>query len=66
MAREICRTGTSNSPYYAQIDTTLANYEQNFFDIDNFLDGIHVGGSYTSMRLPWFKEIFVPQTELGN
>jgi hypothetical protein len=61
---EIGRTKTGDSVYYSQIDTTFAIYDQNFFDVDNFLDGIRVGGRYTSLHLPWYKETCVPQIEL--
>ena len=63
-SREIGRTKTGDSLYYAPIDTTFALYDKNCFNRNDFLDGIRVGGRYTSLHLPWYNKPFVDHVEL--
>lgn len=58
------KTEEGDGLYNAKVDTTFALYDQAFFDDDNFLDGIRIGGRFTAKHLPWYERSIVDHGEL--
>lgn len=50
--------------YQAQIDTTFAIYNQNYYSPDDFLSAFRVAGEFTAVHLPWMLDTLVPESEL--
>lgn len=55
---------TSGDPVYrANIDTTFALYDRNYFDCNNYLSALRVAGKYTAKHLPWYRDKGIPERE---
>jgi hypothetical protein len=51
--------------FEAQIDTTFAIYNQNFYHKEDFLAAYRVAGDYTAVHLPWMLNTSVPESEIN-
>ena len=55
-----------NLPLHAaQIDTTFAIYDQNFYSPNDFLGAFRVAGEFTATHRPWMLDTLVPESELN-
>lgn len=59
----IGRTAAGNGLYLGSIDTTFALYDRQYFQPDNFLFALRVGGEFTARHDPWYQQTRVPPDE---
>ena len=52
-----------DSVYRAQIDTTFALYDKEFFDPASSLCAVRVAGRFTARHLPWYRDRGLPEAE---
>lgn len=57
-------TPGGDSVYKANIDTTFALYDKEYFDPNNYLCALRVAGRYTARHLPWYVEHKIPENEI--
>ena len=55
-----------DSVYDAQIDTTFALYDKDFFDPANSLRAVRVAGRFTARHLPWYRDRGLPEAEAAD
>lgn len=53
----------SNEVFYADIDTTFALYNQDFYHPEINSGALRVAGAFTAKHLPWFRSSLVPKKE---
>ena len=54
----------SGDPVYrADIATTFALYDRNYFRVDDFQAAVRVAGRFTAKHLPWYRERPLPANE---
>ncbi len=51
--------------FRANIDTTFALYNKQFFRRETFYDAVRVAGRYTCRHLPWYRDTGIPASEEG-
>lgn len=49
--------------FRADIDTTFALYNKNFFSRNDFYSAVRVAGDFTAKHLPWYSDSIVPTEE---
>jgi len=49
--------------FVASVDTTFALYDRKYFDPQQFLKALRVGGRFTCRHLPWYKDGDMPADE---
>lgn len=49
-------TRGGNIAYSASIDTTFALYNKKFFNPENFVEAVRVGGRFTCKHRPWYRD----------
>jgi hypothetical protein len=54
----------SQAIYSANVDTTLALYNKDYFNRMKPYEAVRVAGDFTARHLPWYKEQFLPATEV--
>jgi glycosyltransferase involved in cell wall biosynthesis len=53
----------SNDVFYADIDTTFALYNQDFYHPEINSGALRVAGDFTAKHLPWYRSSLVPKSE---
>lgn len=52
---ELGKTSDANPIYQAPVDTTFCFFNREYFDPNNEIKGVRIGGNYTCTHLPWLK-----------